>query len=162
MDDCPICLTETGQKLITGCNHTFCRDCIQTWCCNHRAYCPMCEQPIYGLQPNGENEFFLSPHFGGFGVTLQGNRFFAEIQSIQPMSVSETVGLQRHAIVRINNECSLEGSISALRMSLREKRMARVIAVKAVRESNWWCTRIHEWCSRFRPELKTNNFLDDT
>ncbi len=40
---CSICLEEPKrEKVITCCNHLFCRDCIGVWLCNNQ-YCPVCK-----------------------------------------------------------------------------------------------------------------------
>lgn len=38
---CPICLEELNNKVITTCNHEFCKKCIETWLEN-KFTCPMC------------------------------------------------------------------------------------------------------------------------
>lgn len=124
--ECPICLSNAGQHLITGCDHMFCKACIQTWCCDHRAYCPMCEQPIYGLQSTDELEFFLTPHFGEFGLTLEGNDSYTRVKGIQRKSVAEIVGLQPKSLVCINGEHSLQKSIGELRTALSQRRFVNV------------------------------------
>ena len=140
--ECPICLSNMGQHLITGCDHMFCKACIQTWCCDHRAYCPMCEQPIYGLHSTDELEFFLTPHFGEFGLTLEGNDSYTRVKGIQRKSVAEIVGLQLKSFVYINGEHSLQKSIGELRTSLSKRRFVHVSLKPSRSKADPFCKKV--------------------
>ena len=42
---CGICWSPFFEPILTLCNHTFCYDCIETWCEQHTS-CPSCRQDI--------------------------------------------------------------------------------------------------------------------
>lgn len=46
-DDCPVCYERT-QEIETGCKHSFCRECVYTWC-DMRGTCPMCRDQFFKI-----------------------------------------------------------------------------------------------------------------
>ena len=49
-DECCICFEEkTNIKLLEGCNHSFCKNCIDTWNKEH-VDCPLCRKISFPLQ----------------------------------------------------------------------------------------------------------------
>ena len=56
---CPICLTHMKQLTKLGCEHQFCRTCIDKWK-KEKNQCPLCREPIqkphtYNLRPRRES-----------------------------------------------------------------------------------------------------------
>ena len=39
--NCPICVTDTNDYILTNCNHEFCKECINEWL-NSNNNCPLC------------------------------------------------------------------------------------------------------------------------
>ena len=128
--ECPVCFDCSRQQLLTSCGHIYCADCIQRWVCEHRAFCPMCEQPIRELQSKRAREYYLSPHTCAFGITLVHDRPLATILAIEPNSVAEVAGLRAGMAVRINGEDGPHAAIRALRIALNNRRMAHVVEVE--------------------------------
>ena len=63
MDECPICLEEdVATQCMLGCDHAFCVPCAARWCTTQRAYCPMCQQKVYGILTQRKDLLYLSPH----------------------------------------------------------------------------------------------------
>jgi len=52
---CPVCMEEfeNKERIITTCNHTFCKNCIDKWLSNHST-CPICR---HQLRDQPEDEF---------------------------------------------------------------------------------------------------------
>lgn len=46
LEECPICMEDVADAIITSCGHVFCRDCIENWLLNNVADCPMCRSRI--------------------------------------------------------------------------------------------------------------------
>jgi len=44
-EHCSICLDTLKSPLKLSCNHSFCKECIQTWICN-TPNCPYCRKPV--------------------------------------------------------------------------------------------------------------------
>ena len=56
---CSICLNKPTNKLILGCKHVFCKDCILKWseiCLKNNvlAYCPNCRSALYFEKENND------------------------------------------------------------------------------------------------------------
>lgn len=113
-------------KIISGCDHAFCEACIVDWCCNHRALCPICQQPVFALHTTSQHTYLLSPHFGTFGIELTGNEREATIARTEHGCIAAKVGLRVGDIVKVNDERSARCAYDALNLSLKMERMARV------------------------------------
>jgi hypothetical protein len=62
-DTCPICLEDNvATQCILGCDHAFCVPCAARWCTTQRAFCPMCQQKVYGILTPKKDILYLSPH----------------------------------------------------------------------------------------------------
>jgi len=44
-EECAICKCEMTDEKTTSCGHSFCKECIKTWCNNHNS-CPLCRKDI--------------------------------------------------------------------------------------------------------------------
>ena len=77
MEECPICFERFKQSCILECSHCFCQDCLVKWITERRAFCPLCVQPVYGINTQGDT-VYLSPHFGEFGFRYENRhgKFF--------------------------------------------------------------------------------------
>ena len=45
-DECPICMDDVKNAVITTCGHVFCRGCVENWLINESAKCPLCRADI--------------------------------------------------------------------------------------------------------------------
>jgi SWI/SNF-related matrix-associated actin-dependent regulator of chromatin subfamily A3 len=45
-EECPICMEDISQPVITSCGHLYCRGCIENWMINETAVCPLCRGVI--------------------------------------------------------------------------------------------------------------------
>lgn len=46
MEECPICMDDVTNAVITACGHVFCRSCVEHWLMNEDAKCPLCRGPV--------------------------------------------------------------------------------------------------------------------
>ena len=44
--DCPICMEPSDTIMETRCGHSFCKDCISSWCMMGHPSCPLCRHDI--------------------------------------------------------------------------------------------------------------------
>ena len=55
MNDCAICLNELlDNTCITGCNHRFCKECLDKWFDSKKSTCPLCRENIKYFDHKGE------------------------------------------------------------------------------------------------------------
>lgn len=44
-EECLICMCEIKNKITTSCGHSYCKDCITSWCSENDS-CPLCRKEI--------------------------------------------------------------------------------------------------------------------
>ena len=59
MHECPICFEKIAGCVVTECSHLFCEDCLVKWITERRAFCPLCVQPVYGINTHSDDNEFL-------------------------------------------------------------------------------------------------------
>ena len=60
---CSICLSEEvegDKQCITGCNHSYCLDCINQWLNQGTITCPMCRETVRTYHTNNEQHHIIS------------------------------------------------------------------------------------------------------
>jgi hypothetical protein len=45
-EECTICMERNCNLLSVKCNHSFCRECIQSWVDTHHDTCPLCRKQL--------------------------------------------------------------------------------------------------------------------
>ena len=127
-EECSICLESRVDlgEYVQGCSHMFCFECISTWVVNSRAYCPLCLQPAFGLRvPEGNNDIYLSPHFGLFGLT-----FVTDVKKDRLRVVDVTAPnfhrIQVGACYMVNGHQDAEECAMVIKTAHLNKRMIRL------------------------------------
>ena len=107
LDECIICMSERSYACVVGCDHRYCTACIEEWCTQGEALCPICKQPIYGIVNPAENVVYLSPHdTSEWGLTASRQTVVPDnrvvlLTDVVENSVAFMNGLRRGDYVRI-------------------------------------------------------------
>ena len=164
--ECPICFESGAEPLLHGCTHAFCEACISKWLTSTSAHCPICSQPVYGLISAKPDRFFLTPHYGSFGITVK--RLFddahgVKLTQVEQDSICAAVGLEAGNRVLVNRLEGYQETVDALHEAIRERKMvcmdripssgedggkrtAKVeVRMASPRQESWlerWCLRL--------------------
>lgn len=126
MEECTICFRITNiDSYINGCEHKFCFDCISTWAVNNRAFCPMCNQPIFGLI---SDELYLSPHYGQFGIFYKNSLNKLQVACIIENSVASMNGIKEGDNLYVNGSTTFFECEQHMKEARKRGRMIHVKA----------------------------------
>ena len=128
MAECPICMNAPAGAFIHGCAHEFCFACIENWCVQQRAYCPMCEQPVWGLYGCTHSTKYLTPHFGSFGLQFKKVGGLMWIECVVKNSIAAELGIASGVYVQ-TDVSTFEGCLAHIREAMKNKRVLKLTIV---------------------------------
>ena len=143
--ECPICFeADDVSRCVLGCEHRFCRACIQRWCIERRAFCPMCETPVLGILPQAREEarasdrpfsVFLSPHVGYLGVTAKTVDDRLYVGSVAPHTVAHAYRVRPGSQISVPGHTGARATADAIQSVRGTTRMIEVTLTPSCAET---------------------------